>query len=67
VDIAFFHSEPLANIFSWEFINKFGLATVSSVQKSLHRLMEFEVVDKTNNIYEISDVFFNLWLREEVA
>jgi len=59
--------EPLANIFSREFINKFGLATVSSVQKSLHRLMELEVVDKTNNIYEISDVFFNLWLREEVA
>jgi len=29
--------------------------------------MELEVVDKTNNIYEISDVFFNLWLREEVA
>ena len=59
--------EPLANIFSWEFINKFGLVTISSVQKSLHRLMELEIVDKTNNIYEISDVFFNLWLKEEIA
>jgi len=29
--------------------------------------MELEIVDKTNNIYEISDVFFNLWLKEEIA
>ncbi len=59
--------ESSANIFSQEFINKFGLISVSSVQKSLHRLLELEVVDKTNNIYEISDVFFNLWLKEEIV
>jgi len=56
-----------ANVFSKDFIKRFGLGTASSVQKSLRRLIELEIVDKVNDIYEISDVFFEHWLKERVV
>lgn len=55
-----------ANIFSKEFIEKFNLGAASSIQKSLKRLMELEMVDKINDRYEISDIFFGIWIKERI-
>lgn len=59
--------EPSINIFSKDFIAKFDLGAVSSVQKSLKRLIELEIVDRIDNRYEISDIFFATWLRERMV
>ncbi len=58
--------KPSANVFSKEFIQRFGLGTASSIQKSLRRLVDLEVVDKVNDVYGISDVFFGQWLKERM-
>jgi hypothetical protein len=58
--------ESSANIFSKEFIKKFNLGAVSSIQKSLKRLTELEMVDKINGRHEISDIFFSLWIKERM-
>ncbi|HAV43460.1 TPA: hypothetical protein DCX15_05540 [bacterium] len=59
--------EPTINVFSKDFIGKFGLGVASSIQKSLTRLREPEIIEKVDSTYEISDVFFSIWLKGKMA
>ncbi|HCJ67683.1 MAG TPA: ATP-binding protein [Elusimicrobia bacterium] len=59
--------EPQANIYSRDFIIKHGLSAQTTVQKSISRLIDLEIIEKTDNRYEICDVFFAQWLRKRIA
>ena len=54
------------NIFSRDFIRHNDLGAVSSVQTSINLLMKKEIVDKEDNIYYITDVFFKKWIEKEM-
>lgn len=58
--------EPQSNIYSRDFISKHRLSTYATVQKSISRLIDLEIVDKMDNKYEISDVFFAYWLIKKL-
>ena len=53
-------------IFSRDFISDNDLGAVSSVQTSINLLMKKEIVEKESNIYYITDVFFNRWIKKEM-
>jgi len=54
------------NIFSSDFIRDNDLGAVSSVQTSINLLMKKEIVDKENDAYYITDVFFKKWVTKEM-
>ena len=55
-----------ANIFSRDFISDNALGAVSSVQTSVNLLMKKEIIDKENDTYYITDVFFKKWIAKEM-
>jgi AAA+ ATPase superfamily predicted ATPase len=55
------------NIFSSDFITDNDLGAVSSVQTSINLLMKKEIIDKEDNTYYITDVFFKKWIRKEMV
>ncbi|MEA2033854.1 MAG: ATP-binding protein [Euryarchaeota archaeon] len=55
-----------ANIFSSDFISDNALGAVSSVQTSVNLLMKKEMIDKENDTYYITDVFFKKWIGKEM-
>jgi AAA+ ATPase superfamily predicted ATPase len=54
------------NIFSRDFIRHNDLGAVSTVQTSINLLMKKEIIDKEDNIYYITDVFFKKWIEKEM-
>ena len=50
--------------FSSDFLRKHNLGSASSVQRAITRLLEEEVLEKTDGGYQFTDVFFKRWLRE---
>lgn len=54
------------NIFSSDFISDNALGAVSSVQTSVNLLMKKEIIDKENDTYYITDVFFKKWIAKEM-
>lgn len=50
--------------FSSDFLRKHNLGSASSVQRAIARLLEEEVLEKTNGGYQFTDVFFKRWLRK---
>ena len=50
--------------FSSGFLQKHNLGSASSVQRAITRLLEEEVLEKTNGGYQFTDVFFKRWLRQ---
>jgi AAA+ ATPase superfamily predicted ATPase len=52
------------NIFSARFIEKYNLTAVSSVQRSIERLINESILDKTDNKYLFTDPFFKIWLNK---
>lgn len=48
-------------IYSIEMLNKYNL-TASTVQKTIKSLMMKGIIKKSNSFYEITDVFFKIWL-----
>ena len=50
--------------FSSDFLRKHNLGSASSVQRAITRLLEEEVLEKTDGGYQFTDVFFRRWLRE---
>ena len=55
---------PQVRPFSSGFLQKHNLGSASSVQRAITRLLEEEVLEKTNGGYQFTDVFFKRWLRE---
>jgi len=55
------------SIFSQDFINAAGLGSSATVQRSAELLMKKGVIEKNNNVYEITDVFFKEWIRKETS
>ena len=54
------------NVFSSDFIRDNDLGAVSSVQTSINLLMKKEIIDKEDNIYYITDVFFKKWIEKKM-
>ncbi|GHT29218.1 hypothetical protein AGMMS49574_05320 [Bacteroidia bacterium] len=50
------------NINSIEFVNKYGLNSPSSVQSAVKHLIEKELIVVDNNVYQVYDRFFGMWL-----
>ncbi len=50
-------------IFSQAVSHRFKLPPVSSLQKSLKTLYGQELIEKVNGDYQITDVFFRLWIK----
>jgi len=50
------------NLTSGVFVKKHGLHSPGSVQTSAKQLLEKEIITMENQIYEVSDRFFGLWL-----
>ncbi|MFC1521696.1 ATP-binding protein [Elusimicrobiota bacterium] len=48
-------------IYSHDISRKYDI-TATTIQKTVKSLMEKDILDKSNGSYEISDVFFRLWL-----
>lgn len=51
-------------ITSAEFIKKHGLYSSSSVQSSVKQLLDKELITKEENVYQVYDRFFGLWLAK---
>ena len=49
-------------ITSESFIKKHGLQSASSVQAAIKQLLDKEIITVENNIYQIYDRFFGLWM-----
>ncbi len=49
---------------SGDFIRKYKLRTPSSVQSALKYLLEKDLVTQEQNIYQVYDRFFGIWLKE---
>ncbi|MEW6041698.1 MAG: ATP-binding protein [Elusimicrobiota bacterium] len=58
----FVESKYEDRIYSLDKLQRFGLTT-SVVQKTIKSLLSKELIDKSNGIYEINDVFFRQWLK----
>ncbi|MEW5766053.1 MAG: ATP-binding protein [bacterium] len=52
-----------SRIYSADFINNHSLGSTSMIQKSIRALLNKEVIEKNEGIYEIQDVFFRQWLQ----
>ena len=51
-------------ITSADFVKKHGLYSSSSVQSAVKQLLDKELVTKVDNVYQVYDRFFGLWLAE---
>ena len=54
----------IKEITSSAFIKKHGLHSQSSTQTSMKQLLDKEVITRENNMYQVYDRFFGLWLRK---
>ncbi|MBP7796633.1 MAG: ATP-binding protein [Elusimicrobiales bacterium] len=54
---------PQEKIFSNNFITKYNIGPVSTLQRVLNGLVKKELIDKVNNNYEILDIIFKKWIQ----
>ncbi|MFH1394658.1 MAG: hypothetical protein ABIH09_00675, partial [Candidatus Omnitrophota bacterium] len=54
-------------MFSAELINRFGLGTPSSLQRSLKSLIDKDLIDKEKDKYTIIDLFLKKWIKKKSA
>jgi hypothetical protein len=52
-------------IFSNEFLIRYNLGSLSSVQRSLSSLIEKDIVDKEEDKYSLIDIFFKKWIEKK--
>jgi len=50
-------------ITSGDFVKKHGLLSSASVQTSAKQLLDKEIITSENNVYQVYDRFFGLWLK----
>jgi len=56
--------EKVTAINAHDFIAKYNLTSVSSINRSLERLLEYEMIYHNQNGYIVYDRFMSLWLKE---
>jgi len=54
-------------LYSNDFLRRHNLGSASSVQRTVSRLQEEEILEKIDGEYQYTDVFFKRWIREEFA
>ncbi len=54
-------------LFSQDFIRNNNLGSSSSVQTSVRLLMKRQILDKEQNTYFLTDIFFREWIRRKMA
>ena len=54
-------------IFSQEFVAASGIGPISSLQTSISLLLKKDIIAKNNGIYEVTDVFFKEWIKQEMG
>lgn len=57
--------EKAEKILSGTFINRYNLSSASSVQSAIKRLLDNDLITTENNIYQINDRFFSMWIRQK--
>lgn len=57
--------EKVEKILSGTFINRYNLSSASSVQSAIKRLLDNDLITTENNIYQINDRFFSMWIRQK--
>lgn len=62
--VAVAKTEPVESITSASFIRTHGLASASSVQAAMKKLMELNLVVKSECRYSLSDKFLSRWLKK---
>ncbi|ADB58236.1 AAA family ATPase [Archaeoglobus profundus] len=55
-------SKGETDLYSAEFLQKYGFKRASNVQVAIKGLLKKEIISKVGNKYEISDPFFKLWI-----
>lgn len=60
--VAIAKAKEATGITSSEFIRKNALASASSVQNALRKLMEYDYLTRENSVYSVTDKFLRLWL-----
>lgn len=54
------------NIFTKEYNKRHHLSANSSTQRAIKKLLEKEILQKTENTFSFSDPFFKKWLEENI-
>ena len=52
------------NITSASFIRRHSLASASSVQSAVKKLLERDIITQTNKVYSVTDKFFAMWMNK---
>ena len=52
------------NITSASFIRRHSLASASSVQSAVKKLLERDIITQTNKMYSVTDKFFAMWMNK---
>lgn len=60
-------SEENKNIFTASFAERFHLSPVSSIQRSLQKLLKKGILSKQGGVYFFDDPFFKLWINRELS
>ena len=56
--------EKNSNVFTKDYSEQYHLSPVSSTQRALERLMKEGILEKQENIYQFTDPFFKIWLKD---
>ena len=56
-------SKGETDLYSVEFLQKYGFKRTSNVQVAIKGLLKKEIINKVRDRYEISDPFFKLWIN----
>ncbi|MBN1594963.1 ATP-binding protein [candidate division FCPU426 bacterium] len=54
-------------VFSQDFVGRYGLGSFSTVQKSLNRLLERQMLERRGDHYLLRNMFFQRWLLRRMA
>lgn len=63
---AVFEEEPVKRVASADFTKKHRLKSPSSTQAALKRLLELDIITKSDGLYSVADPMLDLWLKENL-
>ncbi len=58
--------EPQARLYSADFISEHNLGAISTLRRIVERLEKDEIIEKENNNYIFTDIFFKNWIKENI-
>jgi len=51
-------------VFSSEFLRRYGLGSASSAQRAAGALIDRDVIDRDNGSFVVADRFFRIWIQQ---